>query len=330
MTMRKILYFTAPKQVEVREERLPVLGDDEALVETLYSAISAGTEMLVYRGQFSQMTDEQDEISSALQYPLTYGYSCVGRVVETGKTVDKSWKGKNVFSFQPHSSFFIAQASSLLPLPHEILPEAACFLPNMETAVNLVQDGAPILGERVLVLGQGVVGLLTAALLSEFPLSALSTHDLYPLRQKALGLPVEKLDGGGNAQSGYANELFDLVFELSGAPAALDDAIALTKFSGRIVIGSWYGQKRAPLDLGGRFHRSRIKLIASQVSSIAPELSARWSKTRRFEVAWRALARIKPERWITRRFPLADAAKAYQLLDERPEETIQVIFEHKS
>jgi len=121
----------------------------------------------------------------------------------------------------------------------------------------------------------------------------------------------------------------DLALELSGAPAALNDAIALTAFSGRIVIGSFYGEKRTELNLGGSFHRSRIKLISSQVSTIAPELSARWDKARRFDVAWNALQRIRPEKWITHRFPLEKAADAYCLLDENPQETIQVIFEYQ-
>jgi threonine dehydrogenase-like Zn-dependent dehydrogenase len=119
------------------------------------------------------------------------------------------------------------------------------------------------------------------------------------------------------------------VIEISGNPSALDDAIALTIFSGRIVIGSWYGEKRAPIDLGGKFHRSRIKLISSQVSSISPELSGRWDKSRRFEVAWNALKRIQPEKWVTHKFPFDQATQAYQLLDGSPELALQIIFTYK-
>jgi threonine dehydrogenase-like Zn-dependent dehydrogenase len=104
----------------------------------------------------------------------------------------------------------------------------------------------------------------------------------------------------------------------------------MTTFSGRIVIGSWYGEKRAEVDLGGAFHRSRIKLISSQVSTIAPELSGRWDKSRRFEVAWEALKRIQPQKWITHRFPIEEADQAYELLDKNPQETIQILFEYKS
>jgi threonine dehydrogenase-like Zn-dependent dehydrogenase len=122
----------------------------------------------------------------------------------------------------------------------------------------------------------------------------------------------------------------DLTFELSGRPETLNDALAITGYSGRIVIGSWYGEKRAEIDLGGTFHRSRIKLISSQVSTISPDLSGRWNKARRFNTAWKALERIQPEKWITHRLPLEEAKEAYRLLDEAPQETIQIIFDHRS
>ncbi len=118
----------------------------------------------------------------------------------------------------------------------------------------------------------------------------------------------------------------DLTFELSGNPAALNEAIALTAFSGRIVIGSWYGEKQVEVQLGGSFHRSRIKLVSSQVSTISPELSGRWDKSRRFDVAWKALERIQPAKWITHRISIDNAVEAYTLLDEHPQETIQILF----
>jgi len=343
---RKTVYFTAPRQVELREESLSALGADDVLVETICSAISAGTEMLIYQNRFPR-DEEIDPVISSLrggfEYPVAYGYACVGIVRETGTQANRSLRDQLVFAFQPHLSHFIAKPDSLFPIPNSISHQAACFLPNMETAVNLVQDGAPILGERVLVLGQGVVGLLTASLLNEFPLEALITADRFELRRKvsrAIGVEdsfdPDLLQNKNNSatakpthQPVYAQE-FDLTFELSGSPSALNDALALTMFSGRIVIGSWYGEKRAAIDLGGAFHRSRIKLISSQVSTIAPGLSGRWDKARRFGVAWEALKRIQPQKWITHRFPIEEAGKAYELLDRNPQETIQVLFEYKS
>ena len=237
--------------------------------------------MLVYCGEFPHLKDSHDNLSSDLNYPLAYGYACVGVIREMGEQVDKSLLNKLVFGFQPHTSAFICHPSSLILAPASLSAEACSFLPTMETAVNLIQDAAPILGERVLVLGQGVVGLLVASLLKEFPVESLITSDCYELRRKSsLDIGVHKsFDPGNKDQSAYAQN-FDLVFELSGSPSALNDAVAMTAFSGRVVIGSWYGEKKAPIELGGAFHRSRIKLISSQVSTVAPELSGRWDKAR--------------------------------------------------
>jgi 2-desacetyl-2-hydroxyethyl bacteriochlorophyllide A dehydrogenase len=343
---RKTLYFTAPRQVELREETLPAPSTDEVLVETVCSAISAGTEMLIYQGRFPQEVETDAVISSlrgGFKYPIAYGYACVGSVKDVGKEVNKDWLNRSVFSFQPHTSHFVSKPESLFSIPESFSPETACFLPNMETAVNLVQDAAPIFGERVLVLGQGVVGLLTASLLKEFPLEELVTADCFELRRQASMAIGVKTSFNSNAKdldnknstadadtdkdlTAYTQRTFDLVFELSGNPSALDDALALTCFSGRVVIGSWYGEKKTEVSLGRAFHRSRIKLISSQVSTIAPELSGRWDKARRFDVAWKALERVKPDKWITHRFPIEKAADAYQLLDENPQETIQVLM----
>jgi threonine dehydrogenase-like Zn-dependent dehydrogenase len=329
------LYFTAPHRIEVREQVLPALKPEEVLVQSICSAISAGTEMLIYQGRFPRELETDSAISSlrgAFAYPLAYGYACAGTVVDIGKEVQREWMSRLVFSFQPHTSHFITTPDCLLPIPETLSPETACFFPNMETAVNLVQDAAPILGERAMVFGQGVVGLSTASLLNELPLDVLVTADCYELRRKAsleMGI-AGSLDPNSPDFHKQAHGLLknnaDLAFELSGRPETLNDALELTIFSGRIVIGSWYGEKRAPIDLGGAFHRSRIRLISSQVSTIAPELSGRWDKSRRFDIAWKALERIKPQKWITQRFPIEEADRAYELLDKNPQETIQTLF----
>jgi 2-desacetyl-2-hydroxyethyl bacteriochlorophyllide A dehydrogenase len=332
----KKIYFTAPGQVEVRPAPLPPLTAGQVLVETVCSAISPGTEMLVYRGQFPKnLSDTHDTLSSGLSYPTPYGYATVGKVVKISKDMRHRWLGRLVFAFQPHTSHFIATPDDLFPLPEGMDSETACFLPSMETAVNFVQDAAPILGERALVFGQGIIGLLTTALLAEFPLASLVTCDRYPLRREAslsLGASAA-LDPNEPDFQEQVRALLpsgaDLSLELSGAPAALDDAIALTGFGGRVLIGSWYGEKKVTLDLGGAFHRSRIKLIASQVSTLSPQLSARWDKLRRMEVAWEALKRIRPEQWITHRFRLEDASQAYNLLDKNPQDSIQVILKYQ-
>jgi 2-desacetyl-2-hydroxyethyl bacteriochlorophyllide A dehydrogenase len=327
---RLAVYFTAPRQVEVREETLPVPAANQVVVQTLVSAISSGTELLFYRGQAP--TDiPVDETLAALagdmRFPLKYGYSAVGRVAETGADVSPEWQGRLVFCFNPHESYFIAALADLMLVPSALLPEEAAFLPNMETAVNLLMDGQPLIGEQVAVFGQGVVGLLATALLARLPLARLVTLDSYALRRE------KARQVGAHASLDPADQLHlqellkngaDLVYELSGNPAALDQAIAIAGFNGRVIVGSWYGQKPAVLNLGGRFHRSRIRLISSQVSSIAPDWTGRWNKARRFQTAWQMIEQIRPAHLVTHRFPVERAAEAYALLEAHPEQAIQV------
>lgn len=322
------LYFTALGQVEVRAEPLPAPGLGEVLVQTVCSAVSAGTEMLVYRGQFPRglrLDATLSTLSGSFAYPLRYGYAAVGRVAELGPDVSAEWAGRLVFAFQPHATHFVAPVAALQPLPEGLPPEDAVFLPNMETAVNFLLDGAPLLGERVAVFGQGVVGLLTTALLARLPLASLHTFDRFALRRKwSLKLGATACADPADLPALDA----DLCYELSGSPAALDSAIAVTGYAGRIVVGSWYGEKRHPVDLGGRFHRERLRLISSQVSTLTPELQARWTKVRRLQVAWQRLADVRPAQLITHSFPLSDSANAYALLDQHPDQTLQVIFRY--
>lgn len=338
---RVSLFFTAPGQVSVREEPLQTSGPGQVTIRTLLTAISSGTETLLYRGQFPEdldLDDNIDALSGAVEYPLKYGYSAVGEVIDLGQGVSPEWMGRRVFAFQPHVSHFVADLNSLQVIPAGLAMDNAVFLPNMETAVNFTMDGAPTIGEKVVVLGQGIVGLLTTALLSQHPLASLVTLDRYPLRREAslsCGASVsldpndtQALEVILQEPSVEGHRGADLVFELSGDPGALNQAISMCGFNGRIVIGSWYGKKQAAIDFGGWFHRSRIKLISSQVSSIHPEYSARWDKSRRFQVAWDMLQRVTPSHLITHKFPIQEAAQAYRLLTENPGETIQIIFSY--
>jgi 2-desacetyl-2-hydroxyethyl bacteriochlorophyllide A dehydrogenase len=334
------LYFTGPRQVDVREETPADPAYGQVLVQTLFSAISPGTESLIYRGQAPQGLAVDETISALageFTFPLKYGYSVVGRVMTLGHGVAPEWLGKPVFAFHPHESHFLATPDELLCLPADVSPEDAVFFPNMETAVSLLLDGQPLMGEQVAVFGQGIVGLLLTGLLARWPLASLVTLDLYPQRRLAsesLGAHASLDPLAPDAQERLLSLLqgprpypgADLTYEISGNPHALDQAIAATGFSGRVVIGSWYGLKRADLQLGGRFHRSRIRLISSQVSSISPELSGRWNKTRRYQTTWQMLKEINPARFITHRFPIAQAPQAYELLDTNPAEAIEVIL----
>lgn len=326
---RLALYHVAPEHVEVREEDLPGPGEGQVLVGVTCSAISPGTELMIYRGLAPAdlaLDDSLSALQGGFHYPFQYGYCSAGEVLETGPGVDPAWRGRRVFAFQPHASHFVSPLAEVQPLPDGLSPEDAVFLPNLETAVNFVMDGRPMIGERVAVLGLGIVGLLTTALLAVHPLDCLAGWDRYEARRAAAGLlgATHLYDALGQT-AGQGS--FDLVYELTGQPEALNLAIELAGFSARVVIGSWYGAKTAPIQLGGRFHRSRIRLLSSQVSSLAPDLTGRWDKDRRLAVAWRHLARLRPSRFITQRFALAEAEQAFRLLADHPAETIQVVLQ---
>lgn len=344
---RQRVVFTDPGRVEVHEEIVDEPSAGQVRVRTICSAISPGTERLVYRGKIPEgiRADATIEaLQEEVQYPLSYGYACVGTVEAIGAKVDSSWEGRRVFAFQPHVSRFVASTGSLVPLPREVATEDAVMLPTVETAVNLLMDGRPMIGEKVVVFGQGVVGLLTTALLARHPLDVLVTSERSEERRRRsreLGAMqavdpqsqepslADLVDAGPReateAESEYAGA--DLVFELSGNPSVLNDALRCTGFGGRIVIGSWYGTKTAPLDLGGRFHRSRIRLIASQVSSIDPAYRGRWTTDRRMRIAVSLLDDLSPSRLITDRFRVSDAPQAYEALED--DEMIQPIFEYE-
>lgn len=340
---RRSLFFKGPGDLGISEESLPDPAPSEVLVKTLYSAISHGTEMLFYRGWFPEDL-ALDETIPALQqrqhYPLKYGYAAVGEITAVGKEVSRDFVGRAVFCLHPHESHFTAGIDEVFPLPPDIDVQDAIFLANMETAVNCLMDGCPVIGEKVAVFGQGVVGLLAAALLARFPLTALLTLDRFKLRREAsrgigaqLALDSELSDALSTAiewlEPGASEGTADLVYELSGDPGALNAAIALTGFDGRIVIGSWYGTKKAPLDLGRRFHRRRIRLIGSQVSTLTPALSARWSRLRRLNTACDMVGRIRPSRFITHQFPFDRAPEAFELIDNDPASTIQVVLDYE-
>ena len=324
------LWFKAPKQIELRTVKLSAPAADQLLIRTLYSAISAGTELLAYRGQLPAdmaLDSTLESLQQHAEYPMQYGYACVGEVVQVGSGLAAEWKGRQVFSFQPHASHFLTDIQNLQLVPDDIPARAAVFLPNTETAVNLVHDGAPMMGERVVVLGQGVVGLLLTALLARHPLAELVVVEGRPERQAlAKQLGAHRVVHPDEADSQMSDA--DLIYEVSGQPAALDTAVAVSGYHSRIVIGSWYGNKPASIKLGGAAHRNRLQLITSQVSTVAPELSGRWNKRRRFDLAWQMIRECEPQRLISHIKPIKDTGSVYQELDVEKLSVVQALFEY--
>ena len=333
---RCALVFTGPRRVSVIDEELGPPPPGHLLVRTRASAISAGTELLAFRGELPADLPLDDTLpalgaGAAWAYPFRFGYAAVGEVVGVGDgAVEAEWLGRRIFGFQPHASAFSLPTAQAWLVPDGIDTEKATLLANAETAVNLVLDAGPRVGERVVVFGQGVVGLLLTALLARFPLQALVVVDRATARAargRALGAgaAVSSVDQARAALDGLGDGA-DLTFELTGNPLALNAALAVTGREGRVVIGSFYGRKSSAVDLGGHFHRGRIAIISSQVSHIAPALTGRWDRERRRDVAWDVLARIDTETLVTDRFPIAQAAQAYALLDADPPRALQVLL----
>ncbi len=336
---RIAVYHTAPRTVQSIEEPFSPPARCEALVRARSSAISAGTELLYFRGQVGKgvpLDVSLPSLKGATDYPFKYGYASVGRVESLGEGTDEAWLGARVFSFHPHEGAYSVPAGELIRLPDPLVDDDALFFASMETAASIAMDAAPIAGEDVIVLGQGMIGLLTTAVLALHPLGSLTAIDLSPTRR------ASSLEVGANAaldprigterlleEAGLGSSRADLVVELSGNPEALNLALSLVGHEGRVVIGSWYGTKPVRIDLGTDFHRGRIKLIGSQVSSIGPSLTGRWDKQRRYSFVKRLLTELRPSGLITHRFPAKDAQRAFALLDKDVEGVGQVVLDYE-
>lgn len=326
---RRSLFFTAPRETAVRETTFSV-EPDEVVVRTRISAINAGTELLIYRGEAPSDLPADATLESLdgdLSYPVRYGYAAVGDVVTVGDAVDDEWVGRTVFSFNPHDTAFAVTPDQLVPVPDGVDPATMTMLPSAETATSLVLDGKPSVGERVVVFGAGVIGLFTLGILSTFPLEQLIAVEPVAERRehaRRMGADVAvSPEALGDVGSGDGA---DLLYELSGQPAALDDAVAAAGFDSRIVVGSWYGTKRASLDLGADFHRDRISIVSSQVSTLAPESRGRWDRSRRLSTALEQLQRLDTDPLVTHRIPFDDAPTAYERLDDGRSDCLQVLL----
>ncbi len=272
-------WVTGISRGELRSAPLREVQAGEVLVRTLYTAVSRGTETLVWRGEVPP--SEHERMRAPFQEgnfpaPVKYGYIAVG-VVEEGPD---ALLGKQVFALHPHQDRFIVPADAIRLLPDGVPPGRAVLAANMETAINGLWDGAPKLGDRIAVIGAGVVGLLVAKLASEIPGTEVRLTDPEPSKvevAKRLGLECV---GPENAFHDA-----DLVFHTSGHPDGLSAALEIAGFEARIVDLSWYGTKPVSLPLGGAFHARRLTLISSQVGHIPAHQAPRWDYRRRIALA---------------------------------------------
>jgi 2-desacetyl-2-hydroxyethyl bacteriochlorophyllide A dehydrogenase len=272
-------WVVAPGRGEIRAEPLRRPGAGEALVETLASGISRGTESLVFLGRVPE--SQHAAMRCPLQegefrLPVKYGYSAVG-VVRDGP---EALMGRRVFCLAPHQTRFIAPASMLTPVPDPVPTRRAVLAANMETALNIAWDAAALPGERVLVAGAGVVGLLAAHLLARIPGVSLAVVD-----PDAAKRPAASALGLAFAAPEEAPREADLVVHASGAPEGLRLALSHAAFEGRIVEASWFGDREVALPLGEAFHSRRLRLVSSQVGHVGGAMRGRRSHAERMALA---------------------------------------------
>lgn len=295
--------------------------------------ISSGTELKIFNGLFDDaaldvnIKDMKDE---RMAYPLSYGYCLVGHIIKCGDHVPKDYIGKLVFTFSPHATHVISDLNSVQIVPDDIAPEDAIFMPSVETALSLVHDAHTRVGENIAVYGQGLIGLLVTSILRQQNQRSISgefgkitTFDNIPARLAAasqMGASEALLPGGSNGP-------FDVSIEVSGNARALQSAIDNTSNGGRIIVGSWYGNKDVNLKLGIDFHRSHKTIRTSQVSDIPADLLGLWDKKRRFDLTWKLVRQIRPSQLLTKTTTLDRATTAYESLDKGTDIAVAFVYQ---
>ena len=311
----RALYFTAPGKIEIREEPLPSPKEGELVLHSCLQGISPGTERLMFIGDFPQGMQSDpamDGFSGSFDYPFRYGYINVA--------ADDT--GRRFFAFRDHVTRFTARPEELIPLPDSMNNETALLIPHTETALSIVHDLNPRLGDRILVSGAGIVGTLTAELLERYQGCTVTVVD--PLPDKARFFDKKRI--AFFTSTGDVPEFgnFDAAVDASAAPAGLQSCIDGVGFEGRVLAASWFGDREVGLNLGRNFHRKRLKLISSQVSRIGSSLGSLWNKERRMHLTLQIAESMQRRDLVTHRFPLSRAIDAFTLIDT-PDESFGLI-----
>lgn len=276
----RALWITGPGQAELRATACtPAPGDD--VIRTLFTGISRGTERLVFDGRVPQ--SEHDTMRAPLQegafpFPVKYGYSAVGKVVDGPRS------GQVVFALHPHQACFACPADMARPLPAQVPARRAVLAANMETALNVIWDAGAQPGDSVAVVGAGTVGALAGYLAARIPGTGVCLVDVDPARAD-----LARALGCGFALPANARDGVDVVIHASSSAAGLETALALAGREAAVIEASWFGAGHTAVALGGAFHQRRLRLIASQVGRIPAGHRARWTHRRRLDCALRLL-----------------------------------------
>ncbi|PWI14210.1 dehydrogenase [Streptomyces sp. Act143] len=260
----RAFWLSSPGDGEIREVTLPVPAPDEVLVRTLWSGVSRGTETLVFRGgvpasQHAAMRAPFQE--GEFPAPVKYGYLNVGEVEEGPAEL----VGRTVFCLYPHQTRYVVPAAAVTVVPDSVPAGRAILAGTVETAVNALWDAAPLIGDRIAVVGGGMVGCSVAALLARFPGVRVQLVDADPARAKTAGAL-----GVDFALPRDALGECDLVVHASATEQGLARALELLTAEGTVLELSWYGDRQVSLPLGEAFHSRRLVIRSSQVGTVSP------------------------------------------------------------
>jgi 2-desacetyl-2-hydroxyethyl bacteriochlorophyllide A dehydrogenase len=330
--LARAVWFTGPRRLEMRDETARTPRDDEVRVKALYSLVSAGTEMSIYRGEASSPAEVQLPMGDGeFPFPLKYGYQVVGRVEAAGPASGRD-VGDIVFANHPHQDDFTIPSKLTFVIPREVDAKAATFTNLLTVALNGLLDVPIRIGDCVAVSGLGIVGTF-AAHLARRTAGQLVLIDPIPQRRDfARSVHADAVVDPSDAHE-VIDELsegrgVDVFIEASGAAPALQGAINETGVEGTIVVLSYYANRKATLSLAPEFHARRQKIVSSMVAMVGSGLQPRWSLRRRFDVAISALAGIDTNQMITHELPFKDAQAAYELIDQHPADVLGVVLDY--
>jgi 2-desacetyl-2-hydroxyethyl bacteriochlorophyllide A dehydrogenase len=326
------LWFVGARQAEIRDEEVPEPGEHEVTVRARLSLVSAGTEMLIYRGEANP--DEDVGLATArgsFRFPVKYAYQTIGEVVAAGNNAGYE-VGQRVFCRHPHQDVFTlnSQGRLVARVPDDLAAERAVFLNLVEVALNAQLDVPTRLGDRVVVFGQGIVGSLCAQLARRTAGQLAVVDPLVSRREQALEWGADHAFDPSEAEAGILEMTqgtgVDIAIEATGAPAALQAAIRCAGQEATIAVVSFFGARVVPLRLSPEFHYRRQRIISSQVSNVGSGLQPRWSFARRTSVAFSLLHQPWLKTPATHSLPFEQAPEGYRLLDTRPDEVQAVLL----
>ena len=347
----RILTYTAPKTLVVGDAQSKPLKEEQVRLATMYTGISHGTEMNIYRGyapQWSKVYDlkynmffEPKENKKSWSYPISsndegvwwIGYAAVGKVIEVGSKVSSLKVGDIVFCVAPHVSEIVINENACTKLPSGIDYRTGVFLNNLNTAYNGILDSRIKLGDYVVVSGLGVLGQMIAQLAKLNGATVIGV-DTYDLRlEKAKELCCDYVFKAGKDTAQKIKELTnfrgaDLVIEASGNTRGLQEGLRMAAYDGHMTLISWYHAPFDGLNLSEEFHNNRVTIRTSHTSEIDKAISNTWSLERRNQVCVEMLKKLSLSNLITTQVDFNNAPSAYEQIDNHGEQVIQTILDY--